>query len=147
MTNPRKYHRRLRFFLRTTVMAAMMAAVSVAPVAQAQEQKPTLSASDIADGMRLYQQKGNCQACHGWAGDGRKADSQMPDGPNLRETKLNRDGLILPSNADGSTRKCRLSTSSPTATGVATARSRRSSKRTRPACRTLRRRCSSARSN
>src|SRR5690242_21876171 len=61
---------------------------------QGQEQQP-LNASDIADGMRLYQQKGNCQAGHGWAGDGHKTDSQMPDGPNLRETKLNRAGLIL----------------------------------------------------
>src|SRR5438046_9297988 len=52
------------------------------------------NASDIADGMRLYQQKGNCQACHGWAGDGRKTDSQMPDGANLRDTKLNRAGLV-----------------------------------------------------
>src|SRR6516165_7658205 len=42
-------------------------------------------ASDIAEGMRLYQQKGNCQACHGWAGDG----------PNLRETKLPRNGLVM----------------------------------------------------
>ena len=63
--------------------------------AQAQEQQPALSASDIADGMRLFEQKGNCQACHGWAGDGHKTDSQMPDGPSLRETKLNRAGLIL----------------------------------------------------
>src|ERR1700747_1489445 len=52
-------------------------------------------ASDISEGLRLYQQKGNCQACHGWAGDGRKTDSQMPDGANLRETKLNRAGLVL----------------------------------------------------
>ena len=51
--------------------------------------------SDVAEGMRLYQQKGNCQSCHGWAGDGRKTDSQMPDGANLRETKLNRAGLVM----------------------------------------------------
>ena len=37
-------------------------------------------AGDIAEGMRLYPQKGNCQACHGWAGDGRKMDNQMPTG-------------------------------------------------------------------
>src|SRR3954466_1785313 len=52
-------------------------------------------ANDIAEGMRLFQQKGNCQSCHGWAGDGRKTDSQMPDGANLRETKLNRAGLVM----------------------------------------------------
>ena len=50
---------------------------------------------DLADGMRLYLQKGNCQACHGWAGDGRKMDSQMPDGANLRESKLPREALVL----------------------------------------------------
>ena len=40
--------------------------------------------------MRLFRQKANCQACHGWAGDGRKMDSQMPDGANLRDTTLDR---------------------------------------------------------
>jgi hypothetical protein len=64
-------------------------------------------ASDIAEGMRLYQQKANCQACHGWAADGRKADNQMPDGSNLRETKLGRPGLVM-------TIKCgRLNSSMP----------------------------------
>lgn len=60
-----------------------------------QEPPPARSAEDLADGMRLFQQKGNCQACHGWSGDGHKSDSQMPDGANLREMKLNRAGLIL----------------------------------------------------
>jgi cytochrome c553 len=71
---------------------AIMAAVWISPGALAQEQSP--NASDIADGMRLFQQKAACQACHGWAGDGHKTDSQMPDGANLRETKLNRAGLV-----------------------------------------------------
>ena len=52
-------------------------------------------AGDLAEGLRLFLQKGNCQACHGWAGDGRKTDSQMPDGANLRESKLEREGLVL----------------------------------------------------
>jgi mono/diheme cytochrome c family protein len=50
---------------------------------------------DIAAGMRLFRQKANCQACHGWAGDGRKMDSQMPDGANLRESALDRNAFIL----------------------------------------------------
>jgi hypothetical protein len=66
----------------------------LAPAVRAQDAPRTLDASDLADGMRLYQQKGNCQACHGWAGDGHKSDNQMPNGANLRETKLNRNGLI-----------------------------------------------------
>ena len=73
-------------------------AAGAAVAGQGQPQEPgqarTADPSDIAEGMRLYQQKGNCQACHGWAADGRKMDSQMPDGANLRETKLNRNGLV-----------------------------------------------------
>jgi hypothetical protein len=53
------------------------------------------AAEDIAAGLRIYRQKADCQACHGWAGDGRKMDSQMPDGANLRATKLDRDKLIV----------------------------------------------------
>ena len=68
---------------------ALLAALVLASAARAQ------SADDLADGMRLYLQKGNCQACHGWAGDGRKMDSQMPDGANLRESQLPREALVL----------------------------------------------------
>jgi Cytochrome C oxidase, cbb3-type, subunit III len=71
-------------------VAAMLQLASV-PTARAQTPDP----ADIASGMRLFRQKGNCQACHGWAGDGRKMDSQMPDGANLRETRLDRAALIM----------------------------------------------------
>ncbi len=60
-------------------------------VARAQAPDP----ADIAAGMRLFRQKGNCQACHGWAGDGRKMDSQMPDGANLRASVLDREALVM----------------------------------------------------
>ena len=92
MTNRRKYSMRLRS-LGAPVAAAIMA-VAFGVGAQGQEQKPP-DAGDIAEGMRLYQQKANCQACHGWAGDGHKTDNQMPDGANLRDTKLNRAGLVM----------------------------------------------------
>jgi hypothetical protein len=61
-----------------------------APPVRAQSADP----ADIADGMRLYRQKGNCQSCHGWAGDGRKMDSHMPDGADLRASKLDRADVI-----------------------------------------------------
>ena len=64
--------------------------VSASPPAHAQAP----DASDVAEGMRLYLQKGDCQSCHGWAADGRKMDSQMPDGSNLREARLDRARLI-----------------------------------------------------
>lgn len=51
--------------------------------------------SDISEGRRLFMQKGNCQGCHGWAGDGRKMDNQMPDGANLRAMNLDRATLIM----------------------------------------------------
>jgi len=76
------------------LFASVILALASSAGAQAQEQKP-LDAADVAEGMRLFQQKGNCQTCHGWAGDGRKTNSEMPDGANLRETKLNRAGLVL----------------------------------------------------
>ena len=44
--------------------------------------------------MRLFRAKADCQACHGWAADGRKMDTQMPDGANLRTTKLSRELLV-----------------------------------------------------
>jgi hypothetical protein len=69
----------------------LLSSVLLASSAHAQ----TPDAGDLAEGMRLYLQKGNCQACHGWAGDGRKMDSQMPDGANLRESKLPREALVI----------------------------------------------------
>lgn len=51
--------------------------------------------ADIADGMRLFHKDAHCQACHGWAGDGRKMDNQMPDGADLRASSLDRATLIL----------------------------------------------------
>ena len=58
-------------------------------------QTPAPSPADLAEGLRLYQQKADCRACHGWAADGNKADNQMPDGPGLREKKFTRALLVL----------------------------------------------------
>jgi hypothetical protein len=71
-------------------LAALLQLTPTTPV-RAQAADP----ADIAEGMRLFRQKGNCQACHGWAGDGRKMDSQMPDGANLRQSVLDRETLII----------------------------------------------------
>ena len=74
-------------------LLAVIAALSsiAAPLVQAQSLDP----ADVADGWRLFRQKANCQICHGWAGDGRKMDSQAADGANLRETKLDRANVIM----------------------------------------------------
>ena len=68
-----------------TIAASLFAAIAAAH---------GQSSEDLADGRRLFIQKGNCQACHGWAGDGRKMDSQMPDGANLRGMTIDREALI-----------------------------------------------------
>src|SRR5262245_24800564 len=76
--------------VRLAVIAVLSLGASAAPRAQAEP-----AAEDVAAGLRIYRQKADCQACHGWAADGRKMDSQMPDGANLRATKLDRAKVIM----------------------------------------------------
>ena len=84
----------MRLMRRTFVLAAVAVLVAVMGLPETQAQ--TASApEDVAAGMRIYRQKADCQACHGWAADGRKMDSQMPDGANLRTTMLDRAKLIM----------------------------------------------------
>lgn len=79
-----------RVGLGIAVAAVMLAGITAPRAATAQAP----DASDIAEGLRLYQQKGNCKACHGWAGDAKKTDSEMPVGANLRETRLTRALIV-----------------------------------------------------
>jgi mono/diheme cytochrome c family protein len=76
------------------MIAAVVAIMGVVIVVSLADAQAPSSAEDIAAGMRIYRQKGDCQACHGWAADGRKMDSQMPDGANLRTSLLDRNKLI-----------------------------------------------------
>lgn len=82
-----------RISLLAGIVAMVAMVYSATSSAQAPEASP--SASDLAEGMRLYQQKGDCRACHGWAADGVKGDNQMPDGPSLRDKKYTRQLLVL----------------------------------------------------
>jgi Cytochrome C oxidase, cbb3-type, subunit III len=75
--------------------AALLIVLAGASDARVAAQGTAPDPSDLAEGRRLYEQKANCQACHGWSGDGHKTDNQMPDGANLRETKLPRAGLVM----------------------------------------------------
>jgi len=76
-----------------SALTLWVAVLAVFAPAAPRAQEP--AAEDVAAGLRIYRQKADCQACHGWAGDGRKMDSQMPDGANLRTTKLDRAKLIV----------------------------------------------------
>ena len=84
-----KFYGALTRAIRLLIAPAIVFTCGAANVADAAD------AGDIAEGMRLFMQKGNCQACHGWSGDGRKTDNQMPDGANLRETKLDRATFVM----------------------------------------------------
>ena len=78
---------------RITLSAAILVGLQLVFVPGVRAQAP--DPADIAEGMRLFQGKADCQACHGWAGDGRKMDSQMPDGADLRASKIDREVLIV----------------------------------------------------
>jgi cytochrome c553 len=51
-------------------------------------------AQDTAFGQRLFQDKADCQFCHGINGDGRGDPRSPGRAANLRETHLNRDQLV-----------------------------------------------------
>ena len=95
MTLKRKSHTFSTALAGVLVAGAIGAALWSGPIANAQAPAAAPDPSDVAEGMRLYQQKGSCGACHGLSGDGHKMDNQMPDGANLRETKLGRTGLVM----------------------------------------------------
>jgi cytochrome c553 len=78
------------------LLALIVAAITVAYSESGGARTPqAANPADLAEGMRLYQQKADCRACHGWAADGVKSDNQMPDGPSLRDKKYTRQLLIL----------------------------------------------------
>ena len=76
------------------VMAGAVMALLMSQFAGSRAFAQAPDPDDVAEGMRLYRTKGDCQSCHGWAADGRKMDTQMPDGANLRTTRLNRNGIL-----------------------------------------------------
>ena len=81
--------------LRWFVVGLMVSGVALLVSTEPNAQSPSPNDRNIAAGMRIYHQKADCQACHGWAGDGRRMNSQMPDGANLRTSELDRGQVIF----------------------------------------------------
>ena len=52
------------------------------------------SAQDVSFGQRLYEDKADCQFCHGPNGDGRGDPRSPGKASNLRQTMLKREHLI-----------------------------------------------------
>jgi mono/diheme cytochrome c family protein len=89
--------KRVRFWGASSLVAVSIASLTLAlgssrPV---RAQAPAPDPADVAEGMTIYRTKADCQTCHGWAADGRKMDTQMPDAPNLRQTRLGRAGILF----------------------------------------------------
>jgi len=56
---------------------------------------PAWADDDFAGGRRIFLEKADCGYCHGWAGDG-AGQGQSPGGAaNLRQSRLNRDALMM----------------------------------------------------
>src|SRR6266404_1667592 len=63
-----------------------MVALSLSP--------PLAHAQDMTFGQRLYQEKADCQFCHGPDGDGRGDPRSPGKAANLHKTTLNRAQLV-----------------------------------------------------
>lgn len=85
---------KLSHWLRAGAGVGMLAGVALGGVPPA-DAVLGAQTDTVAAGGRLYRGKGDCQVCHGWAGDGRKMNLQMPDGANLRESALTREQLVF----------------------------------------------------
>ena len=80
-------------WVRMSVAVAALAGIGIG--VHPSERMASAQSDTVAAGGRIYRGKGDCQACHGWAGDGRKMNLQMPDGANLRESTLTREQVVF----------------------------------------------------
>jgi mono/diheme cytochrome c family protein len=79
---------RRRFRCAQAILLALLAVVAAAPL-------PAWADDDFAGGRRIFLEKADCAYCHGWAGDG-AGQGQSPGGAaNLRQSRLDRDSLIM----------------------------------------------------
>ncbi len=54
----------------------------------------TAQQNDVGEGQRIWEQKAQCPACHGWAGDGDRGGLHAEGkAPSLRLTQLTRDQI------------------------------------------------------
>src|SRR3954451_2654415 len=71
--------------MRTILLGVMMVIGSA--TASAQE--------DFSYARRLYLDKAQCSYCHGWSGDGAGEGQSNGGAANLRQTRLNREQLVM----------------------------------------------------
>ena len=83
--------RRRNPFRRSRANGMLLATAAMALIALSQG---TL-ADDFAYGRRLFLEKAECSFCHGWPGDGSGHPQSPGRAANLRQSKLDRDSLIM----------------------------------------------------
>jgi len=59
--------------------------------------EPTIAQQDnVGEGQRIWAEKGQCQECHGWAGNGERSTLHAEGkAPSLRLTQLTRDQIRM----------------------------------------------------
>jgi mono/diheme cytochrome c family protein len=72
----------------------MRSAISVLLLAALSSTAAADQAANVALGKTIFQQKAQCAACHGWAGDGRGIPEATGQAANLRTTFLTREQII-----------------------------------------------------
>jgi mono/diheme cytochrome c family protein len=72
--------------------AILLALAVVGPFAE-----PAIAQQDkVAEGQRIWVEKGQCQECHGWAGNGERTTLHSEgQAPSLRLTQLSRDQIRM----------------------------------------------------
>ena len=70
---------------RATLLGVMIVVASATAGAQ----------DDFSYARRLYLDKAQCSYCHGWAGDGAGEGQSNGGAANLRQTRLNREQLVM----------------------------------------------------
>jgi mono/diheme cytochrome c family protein len=85
---PRQRGPERRRWARASLLALLAAVLALAA-------RPAGADDDFAGGRRIFLEKADCAYCHGWAGDG-AGQGQSPGGAaNLRQSRLNRDALLM----------------------------------------------------
>jgi mono/diheme cytochrome c family protein len=84
-----RHHRGVMRLVRAGAMLLAWAATTVIASSQG------AAADDFAYGRRLFLEKAECSFCHGWPGDGSGHPQSPGRAANLRQSKLDRDSLIM----------------------------------------------------
>lgn len=89
-------HHMLHYTAASFSTTGRIAALALAVVTCLAGRAAVAQQNDIAEGKRIWAEKGQCVDCHGWAGDGERSSLHSPGtAPSLRLTQLTRDQIRM----------------------------------------------------